>query len=409
MYRIILILSVIFFSTPLFADEAEFDRLYSEYQNNLIDGADFAETMQLAIKLHRLAPQVYGRNSAITADVTYNLARLLDDVAGKTFNAGEIVATRLYQEYFSILDEIEAPRDKQYLERYIQFLRAETNSIFLFVNDRNLKKAIRISKKVKLTNIEKGDVEFSFGGIYASRSEHKKARNYYNKSIKSYKKEFGDSHPTIAASLIELLKIDIKEINRNTLTGQNDLLYGRRNAEKKIIRKAKKLHSEAEEKVDAISVILKTLDINTPRLSDSFSEAKDIYDEYTDKFNNFAYSDNAYESAKKIVVSSNDENSGIKITPIERKSPPYPSRAAQTGLEGWVLFQFDISSGGGIMNIRLVEASHDIFVRPALYAASKFIYGPPTRDGQPSEIRGVRVRTDFKLADNNEAEQSDAI
>lgn len=409
MYRIILILSVIFFAAPLFANEVEFERLYSEYQNNLFDGADFGLTMQLAAKLHKLAPQVYGRNSAITADVTYNLARLLDETSGNEFNAGELAATRLYQDYFSILDEIDAPKDKQYLKRYMQFLRSETNSMILFVNDRNLKKAVRFSKKVNLTNSEKGDVEFSFGGIYASRSEHKNARNYYNKSIKSYKKEFGDNHPTIAASLIELLKLDIKEINQNIVTGQNDLLYGRRSAEKRVLRKARKIHSQAEVKVNSISRMLNSFDTNTPRLSDSFSVEKDAFDDYTDKFSSFAYNDDVYKLAKKSAVSSNNANSDIKITPIERKNPSYPRRASQTRLEGWVVLQFDISIDGKIKNIRLVEASHDIFVRNALYAASKYIYEPPTRDGQPSEIKGTRVRIDFKLADNKEAEQSDAI
>ncbi|MDG1438563.1 MAG: hypothetical protein P8P98_06250, partial [Emcibacteraceae bacterium] len=78
-------------------NEAEFERLYFEYHNNLIDGADYDVIMQLAVMLHKLAPQVYGKNSANTAEVTYNLARLLDETGGKEFNANELMSTQLYQ------------------------------------------------------------------------------------------------------------------------------------------------------------------------------------------------------------------------------------------------------------------------------------------------------------------------
>ncbi|MDG1997026.1 MAG: energy transducer TonB, partial [Emcibacteraceae bacterium] len=314
-----------------------------------------------------------------------------------------------YQEYFSILDNINAPKDKKYLEQYIQFLRSETNSMFLFISDENLKKGIRISKRMKLDNSDKGDVEFNFAGIYASRSDHKNARKYYKKSIQSYNQEHGNSHYTIAASLIEMLKLDLKEINQYIVTAQNDLLYKRRTAEKKIIRKARKLLTLAEEKVVKITPMLINQNENSPRLSDSFIQAKETVDDYHDKFSTHAYSDEVYKFAKKQVHSDSEEKSEYTITPIVRKNPIYPNRAAKTGLEGYVLSQFDIELDGTTSNIRVVESSHDIFIRYALYATSKYLYETPMINGLPSKIKNVTVRVDFNLKNNDEQKEGDQI
>ncbi|MFI5215182.1 MAG: TonB family protein [Candidatus Limnocylindria bacterium] len=83
--------------------------------------------------------------------------------------------------------------------------------------------------------------------------------------------------------------------------------------------------------------------------------------------------------------------------PLVRVEPQYPQQASRRGLEGWVVVQFTISSGGSTKNVSVVQSSDSIFERNAVAAVSKWKYQPQMRDGKPSDTPGVQVKLTFKM------------
>ncbi|ASP39290.1 protein TonB [Bacterioplanes sanyensis] len=84
--------------------------------------------------------------------------------------------------------------------------------------------------------------------------------------------------------------------------------------------------------------------------------------------------------------------------PIVKVAPNYPRRAAQRGIEGYVVVEFTVTKLGTVSNPRVIEAEpKGIFDRAALKAAAKFKYKPKVVDGQPIEVPGVRNIIRFEL------------
>lgn len=92
--------------------------------------------------------------------------------------------------------------------------------------------------------------------------------------------------------------------------------------------------------------------------------------------------------------------SDADIVPIVRVNPQYPPRAADRGIEGWVIVEFTISAAGTVKDPVVLDAApSSIFNRAALRAIRKWKYNPKTEDGQPVERPGVKVRLNFELED----------
>ncbi len=86
--------------------------------------------------------------------------------------------------------------------------------------------------------------------------------------------------------------------------------------------------------------------------------------------------------------------------PIVRVTPQYPARAAQMGLEGWVLVEFIVTTQGTVRDVEVVESSNRMFERPAMDAAYRFRFRPRVIDGEPIEVLGVRNLFTFQLDGN---------
>jgi protein TonB len=119
----------------------------------------------------------------------------------------------------------------------------------------------------------------------------------------------------------------------------------------------------------------------------------------TDNFNN----------SLAVSMSSPTLNSGMQIAgvgfgvsdgeylPIVKVQPIYPARAAQRGLEGYVIVEFTVTRTGTVRDISVVESSSTLFDRAAMDAAAKFKYKPRVIDGEPVEVPGVRNKITFLL------------
>lgn len=92
--------------------------------------------------------------------------------------------------------------------------------------------------------------------------------------------------------------------------------------------------------------------------------------------------------------------SDADVMPIVRVQPNYPQRAAERGIEGWVLMEFSISKAGTVENPTVVDADPpNIFNRAAIRAVGKWKYKPKIEDGQPVERHGVQTVLTFELED----------
>lgn len=87
-----------------------------------------------------------------------------------------------------------------------------------------------------------------------------------------------------------------------------------------------------------------------------------------------------------------------EFLPIVKVAPTYPRRAAQKGIEGYVVVEFTVSKLGTVTNPRVIESDPaKIFDRAALSAAKKFKYKPKIEDGKAVEVSGVRNIIRFEL------------
>ncbi len=84
--------------------------------------------------------------------------------------------------------------------------------------------------------------------------------------------------------------------------------------------------------------------------------------------------------------------------PIVKVAPQYPRRAAQKGIEGYVVVEFTVSKLGTVKDVKVIEANPpNIFNRAAISAAKKFKYKPKIDNGVASDVTGVRNIIRFEL------------
>lgn len=85
--------------------------------------------------------------------------------------------------------------------------------------------------------------------------------------------------------------------------------------------------------------------------------------------------------------------------PLVRVPPQYPIRAAERGIEGWVVLRFTITATGTVKNPLVLDAKPKrIFDRAAIRALKKWKYRPRIVDGVAVE-RVEEVKLSFDLDD----------
>lgn len=87
------------------------------------------------------------------------------------------------------------------------------------------------------------------------------------------------------------------------------------------------------------------------------------------------------------------------LVSMVRVGAMYPPRAAELGLEGHVVLQFDVTATGHVTNVTVVESSHRLFEKPAVDAIAKFRFRARVIDGQPQPTYGVRNLFRFEIDD----------
>ena len=84
--------------------------------------------------------------------------------------------------------------------------------------------------------------------------------------------------------------------------------------------------------------------------------------------------------------------------PMVRVQPQYPFRAANQGIEGWVLVEFTITKLGTVKDVEVIESKPAyLFDRATIRAIKRWKFKPRTVNGEPIERHQVRQRIQFSL------------
>ncbi|MFZ5608205.1 MAG: energy transducer TonB [Pseudomonadota bacterium] len=89
-----------------------------------------------------------------------------------------------------------------------------------------------------------------------------------------------------------------------------------------------------------------------------------------------------------------------EVLPIVRVEPVYPDRAAQRGIEGYVVLEFTVLASGEVDgdSIQILDAQpSSIFNSAAIRAVRKWKYRPKIENGQPVPQYGIRTQLTFQL------------
>jgi len=86
------------------------------------------------------------------------------------------------------------------------------------------------------------------------------------------------------------------------------------------------------------------------------------------------------------------------LVPYMTGPPDYPARAAQRGIEGWVLVEFTVTETGRVVAPRVVDAyPGSVFNKAALKAVQRYKYKPRVVHGAAIAVHGVKQRIVFSM------------
>ncbi|MCP5381946.1 MAG: TonB family protein [Kordiimonadaceae bacterium] len=369
-----LIIFIIFAASTALADEAadkaEFQKLYAEFNDLYANSEDLDPIIEVGEKLYQLAPKIYGKNSQNMAIVTYNLASLYDEKGGETNSDDEKKAFDLYKEYFEILETNEAPKDRNYIEQFFQYLTAYYNVngrksksdlsdlLLKYANDIDYSPAELASLNYNIANlhIKQGDLEgaeeplSNAHRIYSDNpntDQHKIAEIEYLLSVILMDKESLDDAAAKLKTVIEIYETNSFEtdiIIKKAYLNLGKILFG--------------LNHEAT----SAQYIMKYIDLIVP------------------------------EHAPL-----NEDNNGDEFLPSKRVNPKYPAEAADNGIEGFAVLLFDVNEKGNTQNVKAIASSSHFFEPVSIRAVQQYKYKPKLINDTPVPVKNLLVRLEYKL------------
>ena len=94
---------------------------------------------------------------------------------------------------------------------------------------------------------------------------------------------------------------------------------------------------------------------------------------------------------QSVVLAQQDE----PLLQIVKVAPVYPQRAAQSGIEGYVVVEYTVTEQGTVEDVSVVESSSSLFDNAAVESVRKYKYRPRVQNGQAVAVPGVRSRILF--------------
>lgn len=93
-------------------------------------------------------------------------------------------------------------------------------------------------------------------------------------------------------------------------------------------------------------------------------------------------------------------NLDSNAVPLVQTQPAYPNRAAQKGIEGYVVVEFDVDEQGSVINPRILYAEpQGYFEQASLRALERYRYQPKVVNGKEVKMLGIQQKFTFTLED----------
>ena len=346
-----LILALLLFSFYAHAnDKVEFKRLYAEFNDLYTNSEEIDPIIEVAEKLYKLAPKAYGKNHANTAVVTYNLASLYDEKGGQSINDNERRAVALYEEYFENLNKRQIPKDKTYLDQYLNYVTAERNSKGSRSSSKPSKTALKIAKEINIPLEEYADMELFFGELRAKSFKRSDARKFYESALKNYRSALGDSHFKVGKTYFWLAQAHKAEKRNKRATENYELAIS-------------VLENDTTE--DGMAMVL----LSHRNLATMYAEDEDH--------------NNATRHIMLFAVKKPDDNSE-DIIDVYRPDPDFSKASRKAAKEGnnRVELTFDIDEEGFTRNIRVYSDNDKALINDVVDAVSRHRYVPLVIDGK---------------------------
>ena len=88
----------------------------------------------------------------------------------------------------------------------------------------------------------------------------------------------------------------------------------------------------------------------------------------------------------------------VKVPVNARPAPKYPRRAQRMGVQGFVIFAFDVNEQGEMVDLRVTESKPSlVFDKAATQAIKKLRFQPPKLDGEAVYVSDITMRMPFRL------------
>ncbi len=370
MFKKLLLISCLFLTAPAFADEAEdkaeFMRLYAEFNELYNEFSDLEKTLGVAVKLKEMAEKLYGKKSNNYAVVTYNLAKLYDEIGDtwEGYNSGtqfnKLRAYFQYGEYFEILADLKKPKDSTYVSQYYDFVQAEILGRHHRSEKKYANRLIRFAEDLGVPENEIADLEFNIALSIIRVADPRDAQNLLQSSHDRNVKLFGENHFKVGENLFWRAKLDM----------------------------AKRRYKNAEERSQKALHIFE----NSPELAAHLIQPA------------HAFLIALYEETKKpelalkhvqALAVERPDTASQNLEPIYKIMPDFPRRMGFRRPDGKITMKFDVDANGKPMNIEVVESDSNIFVEPTVEAITKWRYAPTIRDGKYTETKGIEYSINF--------------
>lgn len=367
--------STIIFIQPVLADDAEdkakFNRLYAEFNELYAHSAEIDPIIEVAEKLYKLAPKIYGKNHQNTAVVTYNLASLYDERGGETETKDEEKALELYEDYFFILEKLNTPKDLNYVIQFKRYVITDFNIHNVKTEDKLSNEILNIAQNIELTDIEYANLQYFVAIKRASNGIVTGTEELLYNVYAQYLKEFGETDKQTGSVLYWLAQNSSRNNNyEEAITYYNNFIdtYSSIDDPDKIT-----LLKNARLRLYEIYFLLRNDELKSKQfLEISRLNSIERGEDFTKKYPN-------------------------EYVPIKRTPPRYPSRAADQFIEGYAILAFTITSEGTTKNIKTYSTNHKMFSDAAIKAAKKYEYQPRIIDGHAVEVNNVMIDLTFRL------------
>jgi TonB family protein len=371
---IVIPISLAIFSTNVFANTKNFFALYSEYSSNIESQQSSDLLAKQAENLAELAKTIYGETHDNTINLTISAANHYRDAGNDT------ASLTLYDKSLGLYKKSDKDTSVDMGNLLIEIL--STSSGLLGRDDRE-----RLS-----TDLYRVLKDY-FDEDSADTNHLLRSLFFFNQLVENA--EYTRTMGGLRSLTKRLLKASSMHLPAATqVLVRANFNYGR------LAEGTNRKDEAIEYYTKVIGVTEKGLDFTHPFALGAHARLVGLYESAGD----------SQEATRHCIAigKMTPWQDDINPTPLHRVDPSYPVNYARISKEGFAIIEFDISPQGFINNANIVETNGDLFGKESLKAIEKWRYAPKFSDGIAVTAKGLRVKLDFVLSQNNDKKLSNS-